>query len=202
MDEIKGGFARLLLLMGLTLGVYGCETETPATATPSAVIPLPSDEPEASSLQFSMTSPAFSQGEPIPTQYTCDGEDISPPLAWQNPPEDTQSFALIADDPDAPSGTWVHWVLYNLPADARGVPQGVPTENELSGGGQHGSNSWNRLGYGGPCPPGGTHRYFFKLYAVDTILDLEPGVRKDALTQGLDGHVLAQTEIMGTYSRQ
>ncbi len=149
-----------------------------------------------------MTSPAFSEGEPIPTQYTCDSEDISPPLAWQDPPENTQSFALITDDPDAPSGIWVHWVLYNLPADARSLPQGVPAEDELSGGGRQGSNSWNRVGYGGPCPPSGTHRYFFKLYAVDMVLGLEAGADKDALTQAMDGHILAQTEIMGTYSRQ
>jgi Raf kinase inhibitor-like YbhB/YbcL family protein len=153
-------------------------------------------------MAFELTSPVFAPGESIPTKYTCDGDDISPPLAWTDPPAGTQSFALICDDPDAPVGTWVHWVLYNLPADARSLPEAVPSGAELSGGGLHGENSWRRLGYGGPCPPSGTHRYFFKLYALDTVLDLDAGVDKKQVLRAMDGHVLAQAELMGVYSRQ
>ncbi|MFQ5794883.1 MAG: YbhB/YbcL family Raf kinase inhibitor-like protein [Candidatus Bipolaricaulia bacterium] len=155
-------------------------------------------------MPFELTSTAFAPGEPIPRKYTCDGEDISPPLQWSDPPQDTQSFALIADDPDAPRGTWVHWVLYNLPAEARGLPEAVPSDADLPDGSRHGQNSWRRLSYGGPCPPGGTHRYFFKLYALDTALDLDlaTGASKKQLLQAIEGHILAETEVMGVYSRR
>ncbi len=145
---------------------------------------------------------AFAAGQSIPRKYTCDGDDISPPLQWNNAPEGTQAFALIADDPDAPVGTWVHWVLYNLPGETRALPEAVPPDADLPDGSRHGKSSWGRLGYGGPCPPGGTHRYFFKLYALDTVLDLAPGASKEQLLQGMEGHILAQTELMGLYSRQ
>jgi hypothetical protein len=151
---------------------------------------------------FELTSAAFAAGEPIPPQYTCDGEDISPPLEWSEPPAGTQSLALICDDPDAPVGTWVHWVLFNLPAGARALPEAVPSDADLSDGGRHGNNSWRRLGYGGPCPPSATHRYFFKLYALDTALDLAAGASKKELLGAMEGHVLAQAELMGVYSRQ
>ncbi|MFQ5927550.1 MAG: YbhB/YbcL family Raf kinase inhibitor-like protein [Terriglobia bacterium] len=153
-------------------------------------------------MAFELTSTAFASGEHIPPRYTCDGEDISPPLKWSDPPENTKSFALIADDPDAPVGTWVHWVLYNLPAETRGLPEAVPGEAELADGSRHGQNSWRRLGYGGPCPPGGTHRYFFKLYALKEALDLPAGASKEQALQAMEGQILAQTELMGRYSRQ
>ena len=153
-------------------------------------------------MAFELTSTAFGQGEPIPRRYTCDGEDISPPLQWSDPPQGTQSFALIADDPDAPMGTWVHWVLYNIPAQARGLPEAVSSDAELPDGSRHGQNSWRRLGYGGPCPPSGTHRYFFKLYALDAQLDLAAGANKKQLLRAMEGHVLAQAELMGTYTRR
>jgi Raf kinase inhibitor-like YbhB/YbcL family protein len=149
-----------------------------------------------------LTSTAFAPGEPIPRRYTCDGEDISPPLQWSDPPQGTQSFALIADDPDAPVGTWVHWVLYNLPAETGILPEAIPPDADLSDGSQHGKNSWRRLGYGGPCPPSGTHRYFFKLYALDTVLDLAAGASKKQVLQAMEGHILAQTELMGIYTRK
>jgi Raf kinase inhibitor-like YbhB/YbcL family protein len=149
-------------------------------------------------MTFELTSSAFAQGEAIPVKYTCDGEDISPPLRWSDPPASTQSFALIADDPDAPVGTWVHWVLFNLPAETRELPeQATPP-----GGSQGGKNSWKRTGYGGPCPPGGTHRYFFKLYALDTMLDLAAGATKEQLLKAMEDHILGQAEVMGTYSRR
>jgi Raf kinase inhibitor-like YbhB/YbcL family protein len=153
-------------------------------------------------MPFELTSSAFAAGGSIPSRYTCDGEDISPPLAWTDPPQGTQSFALICDDPDAPVGTWVHWVLYNLPAETQTLPGAVPPDADLPGGGQHGENSWRRLGYGGPCPPSGTHRYFFKLYALDTVLDLAAGAGKKQLLRAMEGHILAQAELMGVYARK
>lgn len=152
-------------------------------------------------MSFTLTSPAFTHGQPIPRQYTCDGQDISVPLQWAAPPPNTASFALICDDPDAPGGVWVHWVLYNLPATARALPEGLPSDASLPNGARHGKNSWKRLGYGGPCPPGGVHRYFFKLYALDISLDLGAGASKEQLLQAMPGHILAQAELMGTYKR-
>jgi len=152
-------------------------------------------------MPFELTSTAFASGEPIPLKYTCDGQDISPPLQWGDPPQNTQSFALIADDPDAPVGTWVHWVLYNLPAETRALPEAVPPDAELPDGSRHGQNSWQRLDYGGPCPPSGTHRYFFKLYALDTVLDLDAGAGKKQVLRAMEGHILAQAEVMGVYTR-
>lgn len=147
-------------------------------------------------MQFVLSSPAFAQGQPIPREYTCDGADISPPLAWSGVPPDAKSLALIVDDPDAPSGTWVHWVLFDIPPQSGGLPEHASTS------GIHGSNSWQRLGYGGPCPPGGTHRYFFKLYALDSALSLPPGTGKTQLLSAMEGHVLAHAELMGTYRRR
>lgn len=149
-----------------------------------------------------LTSEAFGPQETIPERFTCDGEDISPPLSWSAPPDPTQSFALIMDDPDAPMGIWVHWVLFNIPADKRALPENVPAEDQLSDGSLHGSNSWRRSNYGGPCPPSGsTHRYVFKLYTLDTQLDLEAGATKKQVLDAMDGHVLAHGELVGTFSR-
>jgi Raf kinase inhibitor-like YbhB/YbcL family protein len=152
-------------------------------------------------MSFHITSEAFEPGQAIPTRYTCDGEDVSPPLAWSEPPEGTVSFALIMDDPDAPVGTWVHWVHYNVPGDAERLEEGVPTSSTLPDGSRNGTNSWGRTGYGGPCPPRGSHRYFFKLYALDRLLDLPPGATKLDLLDEMDGHVLDTTELMGVYAR-
>ncbi len=153
-------------------------------------------------MTFELTSTAFANGDPIPMKYTCDDQDISPPLQWKDPPEGTRSFALICDDPDAPMGTWVHWVLYNLPGSTLSLLEAVPSVADLPNGSRHGQNSWGRSDYGGPCPPGGTHRYFFKLYALDTELELAAGASKDELLRVMDGHVLASTETRGVYSRQ
>ncbi len=152
-------------------------------------------------MDIKVTSPAFEEGGMIPRQYTCDGEDISPPLAWRGVPENAQTLALIFDDPDAPMGTWVHWVLFNLPASENGLPEGVPPTKELKNGARQGRNDFQRIGYGGPCPPGGTHRYFFKLYALDKVLDLAPGATKAELLRAMEGHLLAQGQLMGRYRR-
>jgi Raf kinase inhibitor-like YbhB/YbcL family protein len=147
-------------------------------------------------------SSAFNQHEEIPGKYTCDGEDISPPLEWENPPAGTKSIAVIMDDPDAPIGTWIHWVLFNLPADKSFLSENTPNSSELPTGGKHGINSWGRLGYGGPCPPSGTHRYYFKLYALDAVLDIPSGIRKKKLLQLMEGHILDQSELVGLYKRK
>ncbi len=153
-------------------------------------------------MTFRLSSSAFEHEAGIPVRYTCDGEDLSPPLLWEGVPEGTLSLALIMDDPDAPVGTWVHWVVYDLPAAMSGLEEGVPPEPELPGGGRHGTNSWRRLGYGGPCPPGGTHRYFFKLYALDVEeLGLPAGASKGEVLRAMEGHVLAEAALMGRYGR-
>ncbi|MGD2124588.1 MAG: YbhB/YbcL family Raf kinase inhibitor-like protein [Desulfobacteraceae bacterium] len=152
-------------------------------------------------MAITVTCAAFKEGEMIPRQYTCDGKDISPPLSWSAVPEGTQSLALICDDPDAPMGTWVHWVLFNLPANIDSLPEEVPASRTLDSGAKHGKNDFRRFGYGGPCPPGGTHRYYFKLYALDTMLDLDPGLTKAELLKAMEGHVLAEGQLMGCYRR-
>jgi Raf kinase inhibitor-like YbhB/YbcL family protein len=149
-------------------------------------------------MAFELTSPAFAPGQPIPAKYTCDGQDISPPLQWHDAPQGTQSFALIMDDPDAPAGDWVHWLLFNLPADLRQLPENAA----LPHGSQEGKNSWGRCEYGGPCPPRGTHRYFFKLYALNTTLDRATGNSKAQLLKAMERQTLAQAELMGIYTRQ
>ncbi|GAB4227722.1 MAG: YbhB/YbcL family Raf kinase inhibitor-like protein [Elainellaceae cyanobacterium] len=148
-----------------------------------------------------LESSAFKADSTIPAKYTCDGDDRSPALSWDEPPEGTRSFALIMDDPDAPGRTFVHWVLYDLPADIRQLPEAVATDPLLVTGGVQGKNDFDRYGYGGPCPPGGSHRYVFKLYALDTILDLPPGANKEQVIAAMDGHILAGAELVGLYSR-
>lgn len=153
-------------------------------------------------MSLELSSPAFSEGEAIPRKYTCDGADVSPPLRWQGTPEEARGLALICDDPDAPAGTWVHWVAYGIPASVSALPAAVLTDEVTGDGWAQGRNDFRRIGYGGPCPPaGGPHRYFFKLYALDTELGLEPGATKEELVRAMDGHVLAEARLMGTYRR-
>ncbi len=153
-------------------------------------------------VDITVTSDAFAEGGMIPIQYTCDGADISPPLKWSGLPDGAKSLALICDDPDAPSKTWVHWVLYNLPPELTGLPDSILSNEVLDNGARHGITDFGRSGYGGPCPPSGTHRYFFKLYALDTVLDLPDRVDKEQLEAAMEGHVLASGQLMGTYARQ
>ena len=160
----------------------------------------PAAEVQEVPMTLSITSTGFTHGQPIPSEYACDGAGISPPLTWSGAPSGTTSFALIMDDPDAPMGTFVHWAIYNLPASASGLQQAVSKDAALADGSQQGRNSGGRTGYTGPCPPGGTHRYFFRLYALDGLVDL-PGAGKDQLLKAMHGHILAQGELMGTYSR-
>ncbi|MCD6192813.1 MAG: YbhB/YbcL family Raf kinase inhibitor-like protein [Candidatus Aminicenantes bacterium] len=148
-----------------------------------------------------LKSAAFSEGGWIPEKYTCDGDNVSPPLEWSGLPAGTTTLALICDDPDAPMGTWVHWVVFNIPPETDGLPENVPPERELKQGGLQGINDFRKIGYGGPCPPGGTHRYFFKLYALDCRLDLPAGITKAQLMAAMEGHILDQAVLMGRYSR-
>ena len=153
-------------------------------------------------MTLSISSSAFQDRGPIPTEYTCDGEDISPPLAWTGVPAGTASLVLIVDDPDAPVGVWDHWIVFDIPPDLTGLPEAVPAGETLPDGGIHGSNSWNRMSYGGPCPPSGTHRYMFKLYALDTTLGLKPGANKKSVESAMQDHILAETQILGTYKKR
>ena len=181
------------------LGLGGCQASQSASKSNEG----------GKTMTIQVTSTAFAEGKVIPKKYTGEGEDVSPPLAWSNLPEGTKQIALICDDPDAPGPQpWVHWVIYNLPADATGLPEGVPRGPRLKApaGGLQGKNSWDsdNIGYRGPLPPKGhgRHRYYFKLYALDVQLSLEPGLSKDALLKKIEGHVLAQGQLMSTYERR
>lgn len=153
-------------------------------------------------MALSISSPVFQEGEGIPAKYSCEGQDISPPLAWGEPPADTNSFALIVDDPDAPGRVFTHWVLFNLPADSRELPEAVPAQPQLSSGALQGKNDFGKTGYGGPCPPPGRpHRYQFTLYALDQLLDLKSGASKQQVLEAMQGHILGQGQLTGTYQR-
>ena len=150
-----------------------------------------------------LTSTAFAEGKDIPTRHTCDGPDLSPALKWSGVPAAAKALALIADDPDAPVGTWVHWVLYDLPVTVAELPEGVAKTPSIPAGAKQGLNDFKRSGYGGPCPPRGKpHRYFFKLYALDAPVGLKPGATKQELERAMDKHVLAEAQLMGTYQRR
>jgi Raf kinase inhibitor-like YbhB/YbcL family protein len=152
-------------------------------------------------MPFTLSSPAFVEGAAIPRKYSCDAENVSPPLQWSQSPAGVKSFALIMDDPDAPSGTFVHWVLFNIPASATSLPEGIARAPHVAGIGQQGMNSARQTGYFGPCPPGGTHRYFYKLYALDAAVTLTKDAAAADLQKAAQGHILAQAQLMGRYSR-
>jgi Raf kinase inhibitor-like YbhB/YbcL family protein len=179
----------VLWILTLLLGLGACGGDQPVVVDDS----LPALLLESDALEAEGT---------IPQLYTCDGSDVSLPLNWSEPPAGTQSLALIFDDVDAPVGTWVHWVLFNIPPDVRSLPEGVPADPIVQGLGEHGSNSWGNLGYGGPCPPkGGPHRYTFRLYALDATLDLEVGASRADLDRAMDGHILGAGQLVGRYGR-
>lgn len=185
--HLRFGLWALLILSALA-ACQGQEPEQPREEERTAILQVSSD--------------AFDDGTTIPQRYTCDGEDLSPALLWSEPPAGTQSLVLICDDPDAPMRTWDHWVLFNIPVTTRSLPEGMPADTSIPGAGVHGSNSWRQLGYGGPCPPqGAAHRYYFKLYALDTSLDLDAGASKSDVEKAMKGHVLADGQLMGRYSR-
>jgi Raf kinase inhibitor-like YbhB/YbcL family protein len=177
----------LLLAVGVSLTV----AQQPNSAAASSASP-----------SFALSSSAFAAGAEIPRQYSCKGGNASPALQWSGAPANAAGFALIVDDPDAPHGTWVHWVLWNLPATAHALPEGVPKTEQLADGSQQGRNSDHKIGYDGPCPPGGqTHRYFFRLYALSQMLSATPGASRADLDAAMKGHILAQAEYMGTFHK-
>jgi len=196
--------ASLLLALGAWLTLFaacGGGAKSPART------PSPTDTPRAGETpspggDFRLSSDAFENEESIPARFTCDGENASPPLAWSGAPAETQSFALIMDDPDAPGGVFTHWVLFDLPAETSELPEGVETSERPQVGGVQGSNDADSIGYGGPCPPSGpAHRYRFTLYALDGPVNLDPGAKKQEVLDTMDSDILAQAELVGTYGR-
>ena len=154
-----------------------------------------------SAMILKVESSAFKDGDMIPSKYACEGINVSPPLKWSGGPDGTKSFALIADDPDAPAGTWVHWIVYNIPPSVKNLAEHVPVSEKLKDGTLQGMNDFRKAGYGGPCPPMGTHRYYFKVYALDTMLSLGPGATKKQVADAMRGHILAEGQLMGRYKR-
>jgi len=150
---------------------------------------------------MNLTSSAFQNSGMIPGKYTCDGVNVSPPLVWDAVPEGTKSLALICDDPDAPMGTWVHWVYYDIPPGTGGLPENVGPQEHTANSAKQGINDFRKIGYGGPCPPSGTHRYYFKIYALDAVLNLDPGATKEQLVKKMDNHILGQAQLVGKYKR-
>jgi Raf kinase inhibitor-like YbhB/YbcL family protein len=197
-SKMKRKFAAIavaIALLSSVVGSPGCATHL-HYAFPSFVI-----EAEAS-MSLTISSPSFTNGGNIARKFTCDGEDVSPQLSWSEPPSGTKTLALLVDDPDAPVGNWNHWTMWNVPAATRGVAEGVGKDAELSDGSRQGHNDFRKIGYNGPCPPPGKpHRYYFKLYALDTKLDLKSGATKKELEAAMKGHILAQSEWMGRYGR-
>ena len=186
----------ILSVAVITLLLIGCTNRPqPVAQQPAA------DKPNDNSVGIKLTSSAFKEGQPIPATYTCKGVNISPPLEWSGVPKTARTIAIIADDPDAPSGMWVHWVLYNLPADNIGLVENLPATENLKAGGFQGKNDSGKIGYDGPCPPSGTHRYFFKIYALDAELPLKAGATKAEVEKAMAGRVVAQGQLMGTYGR-
>jgi Raf kinase inhibitor-like YbhB/YbcL family protein len=181
------------------LAFIACSNRPQQAALPQAT-PAPANQQPKS--ETKLTSTAFKEGEAIPRGYTCDGANVSPPLEWTGVPKSAKTIAVIVDDPDAPAGTWVHWVLYNLPAAGLGLIENTPQTETLNGGGVQGKNDFGKIGYGGPCPPSGTHRYYFKFYALDSELALKPGATKADVEKAMEGHVVGQAQLMGTYRRE
>ncbi len=182
----------LFILLGGLLVFGACN---PKTAAPAPT------ETQSSAPGIKLTSPVFAAGQAIPAKYTCTGSNISPAVAWGEPPAGTQSFALILTDPDAPLGSFVHWVIYNIPGSSRALPEAVAAEAQLADGSLHGNNGAGWVGYIGPCPPSGVHHYVFALYALDTSLSLASAATKDELLTAMQGHILAQSELIGTFGK-
>jgi Raf kinase inhibitor-like YbhB/YbcL family protein len=179
----------MTLLTIIAVGAVSCTVSEPAL-------------PEEGEMTLSLSSPIFQEGEDFPITYTCDGQDISPPLTWDEPPSETQSFALIMDDPDASGGVFTHWLLFNMPADSRELPEAVPLDNELANGALQGKNGFGAIGYGSPCPPAGSaHHYRFTLYALDQTLDLMMGASRKQVIDAITGHILAWGQLTGIYQR-
>lgn len=199
---------KIFIIIFLLAAISGCVAEdkekTALTPSPPTTIPtaIENNTKEVITMQtISILAEAFTAGDTIPREYTCDGSNVSPALSWSGTPSNAKSIALIMDDPDAPGGTFVHWVLFNIPASTQKLPKGIPRNQTLGDGSRQGMTDFGRAGYGGPCPPKGTHRYYFRIYALDTMLNLQPGASREQLDDAMKGHVLAQGELMGKYAR-
>jgi len=192
-NEIRKSFAIVCVLL---LALLGCSSRPRPAIQQTAA-----DKPKENKTEIKLMSSAFKEGQPIPRPYTCDGVDVSPPLEWSGVPANAKTLAIIADDPDAPGGMWVHWVLYNLPAGNIGLVENLPAIEKLVAGGFQGTTDFGKIGYGGPCPPSGTHRYSFKIYALDGELSLKAGATKAEVEKAMAGHIVAQGQLMGTYRR-
>ncbi len=172
------------------------------TGTHGALYQIDVDDPqEGESMEIKVSSTVFKDGEMIPKKYTCDGVEVSPGLSWSGIPREAKSIALISEDPDSPAGIWTHWVVFNIPPGESALQEGVPSTETLPNGARQGVNGSSKIGYDGPCPPSGTHRYYFKVYALDTMLDLKPGITRKALLAAMDGHIIGQGQLMGKYKR-
>ena len=191
---------KLIIIILISFVLCGCKQEektVPEKKEEQTVRPERKD-----TINMEIKSPAFENEGMIPSEYTCDGKNISPQLKWENIPDHTKSLALICDDPDAPAGDWVHWVIFNIPPDVTELEENIPLSKELKNGAVQGLNDFRKNGYGGPCPPSGTHRYYFKLFALDIMLAPDANAKKSDLLDAMQGHILAQAQIMGKYKRQ
>ena len=184
---------QVLTCLLIVLALPGCASRSQLVTTPSQANTVPAE--------LKLTSVAFTEGQPIPRVYTCDGVNISPPLEWSGVPKTAKTLAIVCDDPDAPGGMWVHWVIYNLPADNIGLVENLPATENLKAGGFQGKNDFGKTEYGGPCPPSGTHHYFFRVYALDSELPLKGGATKADLMKVMEGHIVLQGQLIGTYRR-
>jgi Raf kinase inhibitor-like YbhB/YbcL family protein len=192
---------RSIILTSLLLSnVIACSHQQPSQQGAITQTPVTSPSPQQKS-ELKLTSTAFKEGEAIPRGYTCDGANVSPPLEWTGVPKSAKTIAIIAEDPDAPAGTFVHWVLFNLSAEGLGLIENTPQTGTLNGGGAQGKNDFGKVGYGGPCPPSGMHRYFFKFYVLDSGLPLKAGATKADVEKAMEGHIVGQAQLTGTYKR-
>jgi Raf kinase inhibitor-like YbhB/YbcL family protein len=199
---VKGRMRQQVLTIGRVLLIHAVLCLFLIACRPVSSPSPNADQTANQTAKLTIASTSFANGAAIPPLLTCDGKNRSPDLSWEGIPPNTQSLALIAEDPDAPGKTFTHWVLYDLPPKTRQLPAGLPPQPFLTTGGGHGKNDFGRYGYGGPCPKSGTHRYLFKLYALDKLLDLPAGATKAEVLEAMEGHVIAMGELMGTYSRK
>jgi Raf kinase inhibitor-like YbhB/YbcL family protein len=195
-------FMSFLLLTFFSIGGCAQPVPTEQKPPPEEIVPRPEPPPDASKAAFDIASSAFAAGAEIPVKYTCKGENVSPPLGWGQSPVGTASFVLIVDDPDAPLEAFTHWLVFNLPPDTRGLTEAVPKDDKLASGALQGKNGFGKISYAGPCPPSGSaHHYRFTLYALDKPLDLAAGASKEQVITAMEGHILAQSQLIGIYQR-
>jgi hypothetical protein len=188
--------SKSVLIIVLSLIFFACQNKNTGTSRDKQT-----QKTERKGSELKLSSSSFKDGEMIPVRYTCEGENLSPQLSWTGIPVGTKSLAILCDDPDAPAGDWVHWVVFNIPPEATELQESFPRDKKLNDGSCQGSNDFGKYGYDGPCPPSGTHRYFFKLYAVDKLLEKDTGITKAELLEEIEGHVLGQVQIKCKYKR-